>query len=107
MKNEPDMPRIRELCKARGGVCLSRCTTLRFVPRQLTKEDGRLARLFKLSEQESKDFVEILESTISQNEMGVLMLNKKFCPHLSRFHTRLVENRSGEPSLSSSDTPVV
>lgn len=98
MRNDPEMPRISSMCDARGAVRYSRCKSISFDLRQRTEKNESLAKRFNLSEQESKDFVEILELWSLDNEYQTLL------SRVSEFYTRLDQNRAGASSPSSMDT---
>ena len=99
LKDEPEWPPIRRMCNARGAVRYSRCTTIEFVLQQRTAEGKRLAKRFNLSEQESKDFVEILELW-TPDDKNFAILSRR----LSEFYFRLDADRAGASSPSSMDT---
>ena len=98
MRNQPEMPRISKMCDARGAVRYSRCTMIQFDVKQEEEEGQELQKLFKLSEQESKDFVEILELW-TLNDKDDTILSR----HLSEFYFRLDKSRAGASSQSSMD----
>ena len=103
MRNEPDMPRISKMCDARGAVRYSSCTTIRIRLRDEGGGGGRRgeegpSKQFKLSKQESRDFLEFLERSIP--DRGI---DANFRDQLSEFYLRLVENRSRASSQSSMD----
>ena len=59
-RSEPVFPRIWEMCLARGALSHSKCTILEVIfsdEKELTEEKKR----YELSEQESKDFLELFE----------------------------------------------
>ena len=87
MRNEPVMARISEMCATRGAVRYSRCNSISFV---LKQEGEELRNQFKLSEQESKEILEILELWTPDDKDNAILMR-----HLSEFYTRLVENRAG------------
>ena len=97
MKNEPKFPHISKMCDARGAVRFARCTTINFVPRN-SREEVRKPK-FKLSEQESEDFVEILELWTSDHKYNIFLSSQ-----LIGFYIRLVKSRSGASRPSSIDT---
>lgn len=63
MRNAPEMPRIRKLCDTRGAFRYLRCPALSFDVDSQTEEHEVLRKEFKLSEQESEDFLRIFESS--------------------------------------------
>ena len=99
LKDEPEWPPIRRMCNARGAVRYSRCTTIKFVLQQRTAKGKRLAKRFNLSEQESKDFVEILELWTNDGKSTPILTRR-----LSEFYLRLDTSRTGASSTSSMHT---
>ena len=95
MRNKPQMPRISD---DRGAVRYSRCKSISFDLMQRTEKNESLVKQFNLSEQESKDFVEILELWLFDDEY------KTLSSRLSEFYTRLDQSRDGASSPSSMDT---
>lgn len=61
--SEPEFPRIREMCLARGALSHSKCTILEVI----YPDDGEFTEFkkqYELSEQESNDFLELFEQYI-------------------------------------------
>ena len=99
MRDEHEMPRISKMCDARGAVRYSRCTSINFELRYPRKAEERKSREFKLSEQESKDIVEILELRTPDDKDKEIFLRQ-----LSNFYNRLDQSRADASSPSSMDT---
>ena len=99
MRNEPEMPRISKMCNARGAVRYSRCTTIEFELQQRTEEREMLTKRFNLSEQESKDLVEILERWTPNDKNNAILSRRS-----TEFYFRLNKSRAGASSQSSMDT---
>ena len=96
LQYEPHMPPMSRICDARSAVRYLRCTNIRFMPNHRTEKGKKLMRQFKLSEQKSKDFMEILKLWTPGLGGGETLSHQ-----LSEFYTRLLASRSGASNLSS------
>lgn len=89
MRHDPEILRIRKLCDDRGAIRYLRCTTLGFDVYRKTEEGGRLSKQFKLSEQESEDFLGIFKSSFEPSGAYVVGATAKVARQISDFYTRL------------------
>ena len=99
MRNEPELRRISTMCNAKGAIRHSRCTTIEFNFRR--RRGGDKMPKFQLSEQESKDFLEILELSTPDTIYTPEKDAENFSLRLSKLYFRLDESRAGASSASS------
>ena len=98
LRNQPEMPHIRKMCDDRGAVRYCRFTTLEFF--HWSTEGKSLVRRFNLSEQESKDFLQILETGRARTKDEIPSLTQQ----LWALYTRLDKKYSASSSSSVTGT---
>lgn len=98
ISEEPDFPRIRDMCIFRGALSYSRCTILT-VNFHSTKECATYSKQYELSEHESRDFVALFETYIYSRREGPKRVRADLSRQTSEFYNSLDEVR---PHISSS-----
>ena len=58
---EPELPQIRDMCIVKGAILHLRCTILYVVLHRAEEDNDSYAKQYELSEQESGEFIEMLE----------------------------------------------
>ena len=106
MRHDPEMPRIRKLCDTRGAIRYLKCTNLRFKVNSQTEESGILSKQFKLSKQESEDFLRMCELKIESSGAGDAGALTKLRRQFSDFYARLLERHSDSSTSSLTGTSV-
>lgn len=106
MRNAPEMPRIRKLCDTRGAFRYLRCPTLRFDVDSQTEEYELLRKEFKLSEQESEDFLRIFESSTEPSGAWDAGAFARLTGQLLALYNRLNESHPDSSSSSLTGTSV-